>query len=206
MLKKLKDWILPKEIDFFGSLYKQSIATKAVIEKLIEYYSSDSNMDHDELFSLIEEAKNLRKIHIKELNSTFITPVDKEAISRVYTHLNWIVLSIKHLVIEADIYKIFDLKDYKNILDILFKEINELTSGIKYLSNKNYDKILLSIDKVINFDDNLIKEYASALAIIFQKAEKGQMEQKEILSQIKEISKRIHFCANYLEDIVFKLN
>jgi hypothetical protein len=28
---------------------------------------------------------------------------------------------------------------------------------------------------------------------------------KEILSQLKEISKRIHVCANQLEDIIFKL-
>ena len=32
------------------------------------------------------------------------------------------------------------------------------------------------------------------------------LKHKEILTQIKEISKRIHICGNHLEDIVFKMN
>jgi len=112
MFKFLKSWILPKEIDFFGSLSKQSVATAGVINELSCFYLTHTSEKSDSIFSLIDEAKKKRKLNLVELNSTFIPPVDKEAISRAYNNLHWIVLSIKHLLVETDTYKVYNLEQY----------------------------------------------------------------------------------------------
>ena len=63
------------------------------------------------------------------------------------------------------------------------------------------------VHQVINLDDLLIKEYAELLIRLFKEENMGKvLEHKEILSQMREISKQIHICSNQLEDIVFKMN
>jgi len=85
--------------------------------------------------------------------------------------------------------------------------MNELSLAFNLLNDKEYDKIIYHINKVIYYDDGLIKEYTNELGQLFDGTNmKYILEHKEILYQIKEISKRIHYCSNILEDIVFKLN
>lgn len=207
MLKKIKSWILPKEIDFFESLRQQSLMTTKIIDELADFYLTNPSKDSKKIFDLIDEEKIIRKSNLIELNSTFITPVDKEAISRAYVHLHWIVLSTKHLVVEINIYKIFELKNYYRIFELLQQEMQALSAGFRLLNNKQFDKILEFVHQVINLDDLLIKEYAELLIRLFKEENMGKvLEHKEILSQMREISKQIHICSNQLEDIVFKMN
>jgi len=207
MLKKLKEWILPKEINFFGSLKEQSVMTSKIMDELEIIYVKNATKKSDHIFDLITNAKKMRLENLKTLNAAFITPVDKEAIARVYVHLHWVVLSIKHLVTEADTYKIYSLAKYSRIFDLLRKEMDQLTEGIEMLESKKYSRVLENTFQVIHLDNELIKEYAGLLALLFEENEVQKIfKHKEILSQLKEISKRIHICANHLEDMVYKMN
>ncbi len=207
MLRKLKKWILPREIDFFGSLSQQSVLTSKIVDELGNFYLEKSSRDSDQIFGLIEEAKKMRLANLKDLNAAFITPVDKEAISRVYVHLHWVALSIKHLVTEIDTYQIYSLTEYKKMFDLLGQEMAQLTEGVEMLGAKKYDQVLENVFQAIQLDDEIIKEYAGLLARLFREKDVQEIfSHREILSQLKEISKRIHICANHLEDIVFKMN
>lgn len=204
---KLKDWILPKEFDFFSLMKDQSMETLKIVDELGKFYVANTSQNPENIYDLISNAKKNRSANLKDLNATFITPVDKEAISRVYAQLYWVALSIKHLIVEIDTYEIYDLSEYKNIFDLLKQEMQLLGDGFDGLRNKNYEAALKIRDKIIHQDNELIKRYAIHLAELF----KGNNHQhilmhREILSQLKEVSKRIHICANLLEDIVFKLN
>ena len=203
-IKKIKGLILPKEIDFFGELTQQSKITESIIEKLISNYTLNKKND---ILSLIKEAKNSRKEKLKQLEKTFITPVDREAISRSYSHLYWIALSVEHLINELDIFKIHHLKEYQKIFDLLEQQITELTISFSLFNKKQYDEILKKGNHIIHLDNELVLAYSKELNRIFQKKDMSHiLKHKEILSQLKEISKRIHFCANQIEDIVFKVN
>ena len=141
------------------------------------------------------------------MNATFITPVDKEAISREHAQLYWVALSIKHLMVETDAYQIYQLNEYKNLFDLLKQEMYELTEGFKLLDAKKYKDVIQHIDQIIHLDNQFIQDYANELLILFKKSDLPHVfMHKEILSQLKEISKRIHVCANYLEDIIFKID
>jgi uncharacterized protein Yka (UPF0111/DUF47 family) len=207
MLKRLKRLILPKEINFFQSLSQQSSLTSHIIDELATFYLEKSSQNPGKIFDLIAEAKKRRLANLKELNATFITPVDKEAISRVYVHLHWVALSIKHLVTEIDTYKIYELRKCKKMFDLLGQEMAQLTTGITLLDSRKYELVMDSVYQVIHLDNELIKEYADVLARLFQESDIQEiLKHREILSQLKEISKRIHICANHLEDLVFKMN
>lgn len=207
MINKLKKWILPKEIDFFKSLSEQSLRTLNILEELSTFYTENSSQDAQHILNLIAESKKNRSTYLQDLNSTFITPVDRESISRAYSQLYWVALSIKHLIIEVDSYKIYHLSEYKDIFGLLQQEMSQLRDGFNGLSNKDYDAALKVISQIIHLDNELINNYAIHLAKLFNGSNMQHiLMHKEILSQLKEISKRIHICANLIEDIVFKLN
>ncbi len=203
-IKKLKGLILPEVIDFFGELTQQSNITESVIKKLVSKYTSGEDND---ILNLIKEAKKSRKEKLKQLEKVFITPVDREAISRSYSYLYWIVLSVEHLINELAIYDIHHLKEYEKILTLLQQQITELTMAFSLFNTKKYDVILKKVNHIIHLDNELVLAYSTALNLLFQKKEMNTiLKHKEILSQLKEISKRIHFCANQIEDIVFKVD
>jgi hypothetical protein len=139
LLKKLGSYILPKEVDFFGNLTKQSQISQRVVEQLYEQYVNKS-LESDKLHGLIAEAKEMRANNLIELNDVLITPVDKEAISRAYTGLHWIVLSVKHLDVEIRAYQINSLTEYEVLFSSLKKQINELTGCFQLLKEKNTRK------------------------------------------------------------------
>lgn len=206
MIKKLKEWILPKEIDFFKSLSEQSLQTQRIVEELSKVYTESSNIDTQPIVNLISESKKNRTNRLKELNSTFITPVDRESISRAYSHLYWVTLSIKHFILEMATFQIYDLSEYKKIFDLLQLEMIELTKGYKLLDNKDFESAQHSINQIIHLDNKLIHQYAIHLDKLFDESKIRHIQiHKELLLQLKEISKRIHICANLTEDIIFKM-
>lgn len=207
MIDKLKRWILPETIDFFGSLSQQSAMTSGIITELGKFYTENPTGDAGHILEMIQTTRHMHSANLQALNSTFITPVDREALSRAYSHLNWVALSAKHLVVETRIYGLFDLTQYKNLFALLKQEADELTSGFQILNDKDYPKVIQAVAGVIRLDDQLIEAYARALGVLFQQEDANTiLLHREIIAQLKEISKRIHICANLLEDIVFKLS
>ena len=206
ILKKLQDLILPHEIDFFKGLQEQSILCKNIIDELNRIYITEIDSTSDALKKMILEAEEMRKKNLNELYQVFITPVDKEAISRAYINLDWVVMSIKHLEVELEIYEIKDLKEYKAILDLLKDEINDIHSGFGMLHRNNIEKFSQLVFNIVRCDNELIKEYAHQVSTLLNSSDiKKIITYKEILTQLKEISKRIRMCANDLEDMVYKM-
>ena len=204
--KKLSGFILPKEVDFFGNLNQQSTITQQIVNTLYGIYieRSKTSLQLDEA---IGKANELRIKNLIELNNVLITPVDKEAISRVYLSLDWIVLSIKHLDVEINAYKISSLAEYEKIFIFLKEQMEKMDECFALLKKKKYNEVLKKINDIIRLDDELIKEYSGQLSALFDSdSTKHILRHKEILSQLKEVSKRIHVCANTMEDIVFKMN
>ncbi len=206
VFKKLSDFILPKEVDFFGNLQAQSVITQQVVIMLHSIYIQKTKTS-EQLNNIIQKANDERMEKLIELNSVMITPVDKEAISRIYLNLDWIVLSIKHLDVEIAAYTISSLSEYEAIFLLLQKQMLQMNECFTLLKQKKYDEVITKVNAIILMDDELIKEYSVELATLLQSDSiKHIIRHKEILTQLKEISKRIHITANSIEDVVFKMN
>jgi len=204
-LSGFSDYVLPKEIDFFGHLVRQSTITSEIIETLHQIYI-DNTKRPEALQPLLEKAEQIRKQNIAELNKVLITPLDREALSRAHINLDWVVLSIKHLTIEINTFGITSLREYEKIFLLLVQQISKITESFTLLKEKNYQMVIAEIAEIIDLDDQLISEYSGLLGNLFKSDDfKSLLQYKEILSQLKEVSKRIHVCANSVEDIVFKM-
>lgn len=202
--KKIKNLVIPETINFFGDLAIQSKITEEIINNLALKFTSKNQ---DNIKELIKKAKKSRKEKLKQLEKTFITPIDREAISRTYSQLYWTVLSIEHLINELEIYEITKLNEYQKIFDLLTEQIKELTNALELFNAKEYKTILNKVNTIIHLDNLLVLEYSKNLNALFQEKKINHiLKHREILSQLKEISKRIHFCANQVEDMVFKVD
>lgn len=208
LFKRLQKFILPEQIDFFGGLLEQIGKSKKIIELLsVEYAKNQPNAEKD-VRNLIKEAKKTREKALQDLNRTFITPVDKEAIGRLYFHLNQINLKVKHFLTEMDIYNgIGNISDYQNLLDILRDEIDTLNKGFALLTQKNFLEVHKNTDHLLHLSNRFSKQYAKHLKVLFEASEQNKIFiHKEVLFQLKQIN-HVIIDANYsLEDMVYKMN
>ncbi|MBI1223347.1 MAG: DUF47 family protein [Bacteroidetes bacterium] len=203
---RIQSYILPKEIDFFQNLIKQSQMVLEVIQSLEMAYAGT---DHAQalLLEKLKAAEILREQNLMELNDVLITPIDKEAISRAYLNLDWILLSVKHLDVEIRAYQIHRLEEYANLFRLLSEEAKQIPHCFDLLKQHKFDQVIKLSKEIIALDDELIHSYSGKVSKLLEDQNWVHvMKHKEILSQIKEISKRMHVCANTIEDFVFKMN
>lgn len=206
ILNRLQTYILPKEVDFFNNLVDHAALVESVVDTMHDVYVSGVGRA-EALQIAFDAAETLRQNNLFELHNVLITPIDKEAISRAYLHLDWVILSIKHLDLEVRAYGITRLKEYESIFSILREQTRKSTHCFRQLKEKRYESVLNEAKEIIALDDALIADYSKRLSGLFQgEVSMHVIKHKEILSQLKEVSKRIRICTNLIEDFVFKMN
>lgn len=203
----IKNFILPKEPKFFRSLSKQAATCRIIFREFALYLENQKIKDLDRIFILIEEAKEVRKNNLKELFTTFITPVDKEAINRCYTQLYMIELSIKHLLIEIKTYEKINFEMLKDPFKILLDIMVQIEKSSLLIQEAEYEKSLNAIEDVFHLSNQFSYAYAKILNDLYLNYESYSLNvNKEILIQFKSIIKHELELTNNLRDILFKLN
>ncbi|ADN08996.1 DUF47 domain-containing protein [Sulfurimonas autotrophica] len=203
----IKKYILPKEVDFLSALNEHSMIIKDITDDLYKCFLESNTKSCKAILEDQHKAKEVRDTNMKELLNTFITPFDRESIYRVITELDWIAISVRHFVIETQAYNIHKLdEEYGVIIKHIQLQAELLTAGFKTLK-KNSKKTAKNTKRIRDTYDELMDLYVKKMAKL-AKSESIQTMfiQKEILTQLKEISKRMRMTANSLEDIVMKMS
>ncbi len=202
----IQKYLLPKEIDFNNALKKQVNASKNSVLDLCKYCQ---HQDLEALKAIVDDehaSRSLKSRNMHELLDVFITPYDKESIYRIITQLDWIALSVKHLVIDLLAYKISCPDYYQPIFTVLSEMVESLDKAFTYLPEKQLGKILSNIETIHDKYDETTKECALAALRHLENDEiKVYLAHKEILNQLKEVARRIHISANTLEDMAMKI-
>lgn len=209
MIKSLiKKYILPKEVDFIAGLQEHS----RIIEQIVnELHLCFIDKNEDSCNTIIDDeykAQLIREKNMNELLDTFITPIDRESIYRVIFQLDWIAISVRHFVLEAKAYKInnFD-KSYAEIIKHIKEQSHRLNLGFSNLQKSPASIVVKNAQDVRDTYDKLTEVYIKKMAELSQINNIQDMFiERELLGQLKEISKRLQICANSLEDIVIKMN
>ena len=202
-----KKYIVPHDINFVGMLQEQSSATHNIINDLYECFMYERRKICSAITEDEHKTDQIKKKNMYQLLNAFITPIDRESIYRAITQLDWIVISVKHFVLETKAYKIHNLNQYKEIFHNLLEASKELNSGFKALNENNMAKVSRISDKVRNATNSVSQGYI--VAMVELSSNKNYQEifvYREILAQLKEIAHRIHASANTLQDIVVKMN
>jgi uncharacterized protein Yka (UPF0111/DUF47 family) len=202
----IEKFILPKEENFITALKEQTGVARSIVYDL---YDACVNQKAEALDSVIDDADRMRSLkgtNMKMLLNVFLTPYDKESIYRLITQLDWVVLSIRHFVIEREVYGIESLDDYRNIFDVLKEMATLLEEGFDQLAAKEMVGLAATIDLIHDKYDQLVEYCARAMAELFKNDDcKTILMHKDIVAQLKEVAKRMHITATTVEDMAIKV-
>ena len=202
----ISKFILPKEADFIAGLREQSQSTTEIVHALGQAYNDLNSAALAEIRFSCNKGLELKDKNMHELLDVFITPYDKESIYRIITQLDWVILSVKHLVTEIEVYEIKSLQEYQDIFVILSKMTDLLDSGIQDLARQELRTIDADTDKIHQLYDEVVELCAREKFKLLNNDDfKYIMMQKDLLMQLKEIAKRIRVTANSLEDMALKV-
>ena len=202
-----KKYIIPHDINFVHMLQDQSQATHKMIEDLYECFIREQQKDCSSITQDEHKTHHLKKRNMHQLLNAFITPIDRESIYRAITQLDWVVVSVKHFVLETKAYDIHNLNEYKDIFHLIYKASKKLQNGFEALNEKNNAKVSRISDKVRKLTDEISQKYILEMVKLSSCEDfKKVFIHKEILKQLKEIGRRLHISANTLQDIVVKMD
>jgi len=202
----IKKYILPKEIDFLAALNEHAMVIKKITDDLHKCFLIQNEKSCQSIMKDQHQAHKIRDSNMENLLNTFITPIDRESIYRVITQLDWIAVSIRHFLIEAKAYDVHQLdREYGMMIEKIQLQAELLTAGFKTVKS-DAAKTAQSAKRIRQTYDELVDIYVAKMAELADSEDhKMIFVHKELLFQLKEISKRMRMSANSLEDIIMKM-
>ncbi len=202
----IRNFLLPKEVDFDAAMLEQAREARKVVELLYRLCMEGEEQTLDAIVEGAQRARKLKDRNMKELLDVFITPYDKESIYRMITQLDWIALSVKHFQIEVRVYRAPALMGHEPIVSLLREMARTLEDGLAQLGKTPLAHMGEEIDRIRDLYDEVVAQCARAAAALDPKLEcKQLLHQRDMLMQLKEIARRIHVAANTLEDMAIKV-
>jgi uncharacterized protein len=214
---KFDRWIkklLPHD-DHFYVLLEESAQNlvKAGVE-LKKLPSCKKQLQREEIAKCIKDIEHdgdsITHNIFSELNSTFVTPFDREDIHELTSALDDVLDHIDGCAHRFAMYKIKRVpKSFSQLIDVLILSINELKNGVHLLRNLNKIDILQDTFRMVNEYENQADEiYDQAVADLFDN-EKDVIQiikQLEIMVRLETATDKCEDAANVLEGILIKHN
>ena len=145
-----------------------------------------------------------------ELNSTFVTPLDREDIHELASALDDVLDHMDGCAHRSVMYKLTHVpKAIPQLIDVLVLSIQELKNGVHLLRKLNKVELLQETFKKVNEYENQADEiFDQAVADLFDK-EKSAIQiikLKEVLVGLETATDKCEDAANVLEGILIKHN
>jgi uncharacterized protein len=145
-----------------------------------------------------------------ELNSTFVTPLDREDIHELASALDDVLDHMDGCAHRFAMYKISRVpKAVSQLIDVLVLSIDELKNGVHLLRNLNEaEQFQDSFQKVNEYENQADDIFDRAVADLFEK-EKDPVQiikLKEIFVGLETATDKCEDAANVLEGILIKHN
>jgi len=189
---------------FFDILSRQSLKTVEGLEALWNFAENGTKENANSVRNIEREADELRRILIEELDSTFITPLDREDIYALSRAIDDVVDYANTTVDEMEIYDVKGDEHIKDMVNILRKAARELNDAVKIL--KDYPKISSEhAVKAKAYENQMEKAYHLALADLFKGKDTVYMlKMREIYRHLSNAADRGDEAANIISSIVMK--
>lgn len=208
-----KEWIVPSEKKFFDLLEEEAKIVREGVEKFVELVNGDGK-NISEIYRKIEEIehRNDEQVHviIRELNKTFITPIDREDISGLALTYDEIIDYVEAATKRMMVYNLDPTDRYiKKYGDVLMKSVISLEKGtksIRYLpKGETIERTCIDVNEYENEGDDLLLE---ALTELFRNTSNENfieiIKRKEIYEMLEVATDKCEDVANVLGDIMVK--
>jgi uncharacterized protein Yka (UPF0111/DUF47 family) len=196
----LKEFLIPEEKKFFDELEKEAAIVKKgaqmllkltqEYEKLDQYAGKLDNIEH-ECDCVVHEITAM-------LNSTFITPIDREDIHSLATEIDDVIDIIDAVTRRLMIFKITDKcpKYLPENAELILKSVCEMNKAIGELRDPSKAKFLekhcIKVNDLENESDHML---AKALGELFD------LDDVKFILKMKEIYDLLEFCTDKCEEV-----
>ena len=202
----LKEILIPQEKKFFSLLEELSSQVRIASTELSNVFSGSSNGSLTKIEDLEHEGDRIVHEIYTLLDTSFITPIDREDITRLtilYDNVLdgiWDIANRMNLM--GPVKKLEYMDSFPVIIEKAVFEIYEALRLIRTMDRKGIEKHVINVHTYENQGDSL---HDTTLSEIFQMDDvKELLKHKEILEKLE---KSVDYCedvADVLRDIVTK--
>lgn len=205
----MKDWIIPQDKQFFDLLEESAENVRDAAEFLVytvENYDDLKNKCH-KMKSYEHKGDNITHNIYQLLNTTFITPIEPDEISRLASALDDILDFIDGATRMMYLYGIPEtdrfMVELSKLILVSAEELQFAVKGIRDLKNqKVIEERCIEINRLENLGDDLLGE---AIQAIFRCPDAIRLiKYKDIYEKLESATDRCENAANVLSDIAIR--
>lgn len=199
----------PKSIDFFEIFDKVASNISNAASLFVALVETFDNIDAraNEIHELEQDGDVLTHDIMKNLNKTFITPIDREDIHALASTLDDVLDLIWAAADRLTVFKLTEsTKEAIAMSKDLFVTTELVHKAIKNLREKNYSHIQEYCIEINKLENRIDRKFRDALGNLFDEIKDPILiiKWKEIYEHLEDASDKCEDVANVLEAIVLK--
>jgi uncharacterized protein len=206
-MPSLSHLFAPKEREFFD-LFEEAganiVRATELLERMLARWPDHGELSRD-IVVCEQEGDRITHDIIQRLNSTFVTPIDREDIYALASSLDDIVDFVEEVADFMALYRIeAPMEQAQHLTRILHESARQLSQAIPRLrSFKDIHHFTIEVNRLENEGDRVVRE---ALASLFERGIDPMMviRWKDIFERLEDGIDSTEKTANILEGIVIK--
>lgn len=200
----LKEMFFPKKRDFFKMLREQAQKTEEGMAALKLFIDNPTPESGKRVDDLEEEADELRRVLVAELNDSFVTPIDREDIFALSRNIDDIVDYAKTTVEEMILFKVGTNEHLRSMGSALSNSAREITLALNQI-DKCPTVALEHVVRARKAENFVEHRYREALAELFNSSDViNVLKMREVYRHISNAADRAAAAADIISDVVVK--
>jgi predicted phosphate transport protein (TIGR00153 family) len=201
--------LIPKEVRFYDYFEQQSqhiLKASQLLHELVHHFA-DARAKVHAIKEIEHQGDVVTHEIVKKLNTTFITPIDREDIHALATRLDDVLDYIEASAERLVVYRIKEpTSACRAMTDVIVKTTEAMDRAIRCLRNMDpgFHEHAVEVNRLENSADNLLRD---SLAALFDEA--GDpievIKWKEIYETMEIVTDRCEDVANVIEGIILKM-
>ena len=201
--------LIPREVRFFDLFDRQSehiIHAAALLQDMVHNFS-DARAKANAIKEVEHQGDQVTHEIVRRLNTTFITPIDREDIHDLATHLDDVLDFIEAVAERLVVYRIKEITSPARALaDVIVQMTQAMDRAIKCLRTMDpgFHEHAVEVNRLENSADRLLRE---SLAALFEESVDPieVIKWKEIYENMEIVTDRCEDVANVIEGIILKM-
>jgi uncharacterized protein len=201
--------LIPKEVRFFDEFEAQSanITRAAALLHDLIYDFSDARAKAYAIKNVEHEGDLITHQIVKRLNTTFVTPLDREDIYALATRLDDVLDYIEAAAERLVVYRIkAPTSASRSLADVIVRITTATDATVKCLRTlaPEYHTHIMEVNRLENEADALLRD--SLVALFEESADPIEViKWKEIYETLETVTDRCEDVANVIEGIILKM-
>lgn len=192
-----------RKVDFFDLLLRQAEKTLGGCDALARFLRNQA--DAEEVRRWEQEADDIRRVLIDELNQTFITPIDREDIFSLSRAIDDVLDYAKNTVDEMEVFEVGSNEHLCEMAVLLKEGAQQLAAAMRHLKNNPNVASDYAV-RAKRIENGMNVKYLAALKDLFSGQDVRLMfSLREIYRHLNRSADRVDEAANIIGDIVVKM-